>query len=94
MQGVRYGKNGFFHDQRIEMNAMDIGSIDQGIEGLIAKGIARKEGDLITLDMSELGVDKVLGSGRATHPMKITAKAFSEQAKAKIEEIGGQALTS
>jgi len=93
MQGVQYGKNGFHHDQQTLVEAIDIGVLDESIERLVAAGIARKDGDLYVLDMASLGVDKVLGSGRVTHKMNISAQAFSETAKVKIEAVGGQALS-
>ncbi|MDD1677113.1 MAG: 50S ribosomal protein L15 [Methanomicrobiales archaeon] len=92
MQGVQYGKNGFYHNQQTLVAAMDIGVLDESIERLAAAGIAIREGDVYVLDMASLGVDKILGSGQATHKMNISAQAFSETAKAKIEAVGGQAL--
>jgi large subunit ribosomal protein L15 len=35
---------------------------------------------------------KVLGDGELSRPLKVTAKKFSESAKAKIEKAGGQAI--
>ena len=70
---------------------MDVGFIDENIRKLLDLGIAKQEGDVIHLNMNDLGIDKVLGSGRVTHRLNISAKAFSEQAKEKIAETGGQA---
>jgi large subunit ribosomal protein L15 len=92
MQGVQYGKNGFHHDQQAQVNAMDVGVLDESIERFAAAGIARRDGDIFILDMTSLGVDKVLGSGQVTHKMHITAPAFSASAKEKIEIFGGKAL--
>jgi len=63
------------------------------IEALVSEGFATREGDLITLDATEIGIEKVLGGGQVTHRMSISARAFSERARAKIEEMGGQAMT-
>ena len=90
--GPVYGKNGFNHSPRIPVRALDIGTINQMVDELIAHSVATKDGDTITLDTALIDVDKVLGSGRVTARFNITAKAFSEQAKAKIEAMGGQAL--
>ncbi len=35
---------------------------------------------------------KILGDGELSRALKVTAKAFSESAKAKIEKAGGQAI--
>ncbi len=38
-----------------------------------------------------MGIEKVLGSGKVTKKINISAEAFSESAKAKIEKMGGKA---
>ncbi len=93
MGGPVFGKHGFNRSPINPINVLDIGSIDQIITGLVASGIARQEGDTIVLDAATIGVEKVLGGGRVTKKMTISAQSFSEQAKAKIEVMGGQALT-
>lgn len=92
LKGKRYGKDGFFHDQRADMNVMDIGDIDLLVPALLKSGVAVQEGEMISLDAAKIDVDKVLGGGRVTRKLQIKAKAFSEQAKTKIEETGGKAL--
>jgi large subunit ribosomal protein L15 len=74
------------------MQALSIGTIDQMADALLASGNAVQDGDAIVINSSEIGIDKVLGSGRVTRKMNISAKSFSAQAVAKIEAQGGQAL--
>jgi len=59
---------------------------------LLADGKATREGDAIQINADQIGIDKILGSGKVTLKMNVTAKSFSAQAKSKIEEMGGQAL--
>lgn len=91
-QGYVFGKDGFNCPTSKPVSTIDIGTIDQAVSILIADGIARQEGDAIVFDVSDIGVEKVLGSGRVTHKFTLSAPAFSEQAKEKIEAQGGQAL--
>ncbi len=91
---VHNGKNGFISIAKPVDDVIDIGDIDQAIPDLVSMGYAMMDGDTVSLDASQIGIDKVLGGGRVTRKMQITARAFSEQAKAKIEGLGGQALTS
>ena len=63
------------------------------VPDLLARGIATQNGDVIILDAAQIGVEKVLGGGRVTHKLEITAESFSERAIAKGQESGGQALT-
>ncbi len=90
---ISNGKHGFVNKTSVPVSAIDVGDIDQMIEALVSEGFAVREGDLITLDATEIGIEKVLGGGQVTHRMSISARAFSERARAKIEEMGGQAMT-
>ena len=45
---------------------MDIGIIDQIVPSLLAQGIAKNEGDAIVINTADMGIEKVLGSGRVT----------------------------
>ena len=91
MGGPVFGKDGFFHNPAILVTTIDVGIIDQIIPSLIAQGIAKQEGDAVTINVADMGIEKVLGSGRITRKINISAEAFSESAKAKIEKMGGKA---
>lgn len=91
-----YGTCGFkhYHCATITGDVLDIGLIDQIIPALLEQGTASKDGDAIILNASDIGIEKVLGGGRVTHKMNITAEAFSQAAIQKIEAKGGHALLS
>jgi large subunit ribosomal protein L15 len=91
MGGPVFGKDGFFHNPQTPVTAMDIGIIDQILPSLLAQGIAKQEGDAVVINIADMGIEKVLGSGRVTKKIHISAQAFSEVAKAKIEKMGGKA---
>ena len=44
------------------------------------------------VDVSKLGVSKVLSEGKLTKKFSVKAKEFSEKAKMKIEKMGGKAI--
>jgi large subunit ribosomal protein L15 len=96
IRGPVFGKCGFkhYHEASITGDVLDIGEIDQIVPVLVKSGVAQEEGDTVVLDAAVLGVEKVLGGGKVSHKMKITAAAFSQQAIAKIEAKGGHAMTS
>jgi large subunit ribosomal protein L15 len=94
LQGRTYGKDGFSHDQRFDPATIDVGALEVMAEGLLARGLAKLEGDTLSVDARAIGVEKVLGSGRVTRKMKVSAAAFSEAAKRKLEASGGQALVA
>ena len=91
MGGPVFGKDGFSNSSTLSVSVMDIGIIDQIVPSLLAQGIAKNEGDVIVINVADIGIDKVLGSGKVTKKLNISAQAFSESAKIKIEKMGGKA---
>ncbi|MEM0372590.1 MAG: uL15 family ribosomal protein [archaeon] len=55
-------------------------------------GDVEKLSDKNEINVIEHGYGKVLGGGKTTRPLKITAYSFSEKAKQKIQEAGGTAV--
>jgi len=90
MGGPVFGKDGFCNQAGTDVTAIDVGVLDQIIPALLAQGIAKTEGDAIVINITDMGIDKVLGSGKITRKINISASAFSEIAKAKIEKMGGK----
>ncbi|QSZ67126.1 50S ribosomal protein L15 [Methanofollis aquaemaris] len=90
---VHNGKHGFFSINNTKVPVLDVGDVDQMVDFLLQIGIAEEQEGVIALDLTEIGVEKLLGGGQVTRALKLTAAAFSTQAKDKIEAAGGQALT-
>ena len=90
MGGPVFGKDGFSNSSQTTVTVMDVGIIDQIVPSLLAQGIAKNEGDVIVINTADMGIDKVLGSGKVTKKLNITSQAFSEVAKVKIEKMGGK----
>ena len=89
--GPVFGKDGFVNQTQTTVSTIDVGIIDQIVPSLLAQGVAKNEGDAVVINTADMGIEKVLGSGRVTKKLNISAQAFSEQAKAKIEKMGGKA---
>ena len=87
----RVPKFGFKNPTRIEYKAVNVADIEAlaaatglqeiGMEELVAAGLVGRK-DLV----------KVLGNGEIKSAVTLTADAFSESAKAKIEAAGGKAV--
>jgi large subunit ribosomal protein L15 len=92
MGGPVFGKDGFHNQTTTDVTTIDVGALDQIIPSLIAQGIAKQEGDAVAINVADMGIEKVLGSGKVTKKINLSASAFSEAAKAKIEKMGGKAL--
>jgi large subunit ribosomal protein L15 len=45
---------------------------------------------MVEIDVTKFGFDKILGGGKITRIMNVKAYSFSEKAKEKIEAVGGK----
>jgi len=73
------GKHGFTRPNAKEVDAINVGELDS---------MSIEDGRI------DLGKKKVLGRGKLTKPVSVSAAAFSAVARAKIEEAGGEAVVS
>lgn len=89
----RIPKFGFKNFNRVEYQPVNLGKIQElfdnkkikkvvGLDSFIDNGFANKT-DLI----------KVLGNGKLTVPLKISAHKFSKSAQKAIEKAGGEVIT-
>jgi len=58
-----------------------------------ASGWASQSGENWSVDLTKAGIDKLLGSGRAPIPLKITVVSATERAIRKVAEAGGEVHT-
>ena len=55
--------------------------------------MAKKEKGKISIDVTKLDCEKVLGRGSVSNQLRVRAYSFSESAIKKIEASGGEAVT-
>jgi len=77
--GTEMGKHGFVQPNSYDIEVVNVDVLDQ---------MAGPEGRI------ELGNMKVLGRGRVTRKLVVSAAGFSASAKDKIEAAGGQAVVA
>ncbi len=90
-----YGKRGFTPrgpEHTPQVTTVNVGQIDEMVCDMIRKGIAKIEDGKVVVNVAEMGIAKVLGSGRVTRPIKLIAIDVSESARRKIEEAGGEVV--
>jgi len=66
------------------LNVGDLENMD--IEGKGATGP-------VSIDLSSLGVQKLLGSGTVTRAFNVKVPSFTERARSKLEEAGGKIIS-
>lgn len=64
------------------------------IKKLIEEGKAKKEGDMVILDLSQLGYVKLLGTGTCAAKLKIKVALCSAGAAEKVKAAGGEVTVS
>lgn len=95
-RGLSFGKHGFKRPLSVTADRVivNVGEIDETIEQLVTEGFAEKKGGAFHIDLANIGIEKVLGSGKVTKPLVITAGEFSLSAKKKIEDAKGKAIAT
>ncbi len=68
---------------------LNVGELDIIIDNLVRLGIASKEGDVYSIDLSELGYTKLLGGGRVRKAIRVTVDHVTPRAAEKIQQAGG-----
>src|SRR5437867_2278387 len=86
-----FGKSGFKTHHKKNISAINLEDLDRISEKLVEEKKAERQGDIIKIDVTKLGYQKVLGSGKLTKPLIIQAKYFSKSAEKKLQEMGGKA---
>jgi large subunit ribosomal protein L15 len=89
-----FGKHGFQRAWAPQPTTMNVGEVDERVPQLLAAGIATQTADEISIDLDQLKVEKLLGSGEVYHPLQLRVKTWSRGAQRKIEQAGGMLTTT
>jgi large subunit ribosomal protein L15 len=87
-----FGKWGFKRPQKVIENlvCLNIGDIDEAADRLVERGGATMTGKRYNIDVSKLGIDRVLGSGKVTRKLNLVGvKDITPRAREKVTGIGG-----
>jgi len=88
------GKTGFKRPQDIvriyKVNSMNIKDLDLNIDTLVEKNKAKKSGNTYSIDLNDINIQKLLGSGELKKKMNITVNKASKQAIEKIKSSGSK----
>ena len=89
-----FGKHGFTRPVtlRAEVRSINVGELDEIIGELKLRGELKSEGDTYVIDLSALGINKLLGRGHVKEKIKVVVYAATEKAINKIREAGGEVV--
>lgn len=91
------GKHGFKLPQKVQrinkINEINISTIDTQIDKWVEQGLAEKSGSTYTVDLSNLGYQKLLARGSTKKKINITVLRASLNAIEEIQNAGGSVNT-
>ena len=90
--GRVWGAHGFKRPQSVVSanNSINLKTIEENCDSWIADGVATKKGKTISVDLIEMGYDKLLGNGSTKQTYKLTISSASAKAVERIEAAGGE----
>lgn len=71
---------------------VNVSELDTVLPRLVEMGEASVNNGVYTIDLTKMGVDKLLGSGQVRSKIHVTVASATESAKAKITEAGGNVV--
>ncbi len=86
-----FGRHGFKRPQKMVSAkiTMNVGDLEQILAVMKTQGTAVEKDGKITVDLTALGIDKLLGNGQVSTPFEVLVSETTVLAKAKVEEAGG-----
>ena len=89
-----FGRRGFKRPQSVVAHkiTMNLSDLELSLPELARDGFAVEKDGRWTVDLTRLGVDKLLGSGRIATPVTVRVSEVSTKAKDKLKDAGGKLL--
>lgn len=90
--GRVWGSHGFKRPQTVvgANSVINLKVIEENAAAWIDEGVATKKGKTISINLKEMGYDKLLGTGSASQAYKLTIESASAKAVEKTEAAGGE----
>jgi large subunit ribosomal protein L15 len=90
-----FGGHGFKRHPSLtkRKKSINISEIGERLGEFLEMGVAKEEKDMVTVDLSSVGVEKLLGGGQVGRKMTIIVPEASSKAVNKIVEAGGEVQT-
>ena len=83
------GKHGFTNATAKDVSTISISQLNTNIEKLVVSGNAIKNGEMYKITLSDIGVQKLLGTGSPKYAFEIVVASATQGAIKKIESAKG-----
>lgn len=88
------GKRGFVSIYRDDaFNSINLAKLSFMLDSFVEEKKATKKGDVYTVDLSALGYQKLLGSGKITKSVNVSVMVASQKAVDKINAAKGKVIS-
>lgn len=90
-----FGKRGFIPrnpSYTLKVSEINVGQIEEIVNKMVEMGTAMKEGSRVVVDLSRLGINKLIGDGEIAQPVKVVVWSASKKAIEKIRKVGGEVV--
>jgi len=86
-----FGRHGFKRPQCVVVanSTINVSELEENMGRFLSMGYAAKEGDMYNINLTDAGIDKLLGNGNIDISVKVTVSQVSAKAREKIEASGG-----
>jgi large subunit ribosomal protein L15 len=73
---------------------VNVGDLEDRLPEFSLKGAVHRKDEGYKVDLTMIGIDKLLGAGRANLPLEVIVAEATESAKVKVEAAGGKVITT
>jgi large subunit ribosomal protein L15 len=87
--GRYFGKHGFT-SRASKVSSINFKEIEIKLHKLVKKELVKETKGIFDIDLTKLGYDKLLSTGKITKKLNIKVKSFSKKAAEKIKKAGGK----
>lgn len=89
-----FGKKGFTTKRTTFVTSTNVKFLNDNIHNFVAEGKAIQKGDVYTINLADIGVDKLIAKGATVKKMVVTCSAATQGAISAIEAAGGKVQIS
>lgn len=86
------GKHGFTNATEKDVSTISISQLNTNIEKLVVSGNAIKTGESYKINLADIGVQKLLGTGSPKYAFEVVVAKATEGAVKKIESAKGSVV--